>query len=403
MFYFLFILKFATEDFKRNKVRTFLTSLGILIGVASVVLLISFGLGLKLYIKNQFESLGTNLLIVMPGKLLQNGSFRGGGGGLLGGIKFDEKDILALKRAKNALLVVPVYSKSVTVGGNGSTETGDLYATTSEVFEIRNLEPEIGMLWNRTDLDKRSKKAVMGPKIAEKVFGAKDKAIGKIIKIDTQSYTVVGVLASKGGGGFGGPDFDSFIYVPYKSALAFNPDKNFYAINIKADSEENIPTLKEEINNILLKTYKEDDFSVVEQTEILNAVSSIFSILNTVLIAIAAISLVVGGIGIMNIMYVSVIERIREIGIRRAIGATGRDILFQFIAEAVILSLIGGLLGLTLSFLVVLGIARFFPAYIDFYSVLLAIGVSSAIGIIFGVFPAKRAADLSPIEAIRYE
>lgn len=403
MSYFLFIIKFALEDFKRNKVRTFLTSLGILIGVSSVVLLISFGLGLKVYIKNQFESLGTNLIIVMPGKVLQNGSFRGSGSSMLGGIKFDEKDINDLRRVKYASLIVPVYTRSVTIQGNGISETGDLYATTADVFLIRNLEPEAGILWDKTDLEKRSKKAVMGPKIAEKLFGTIENAVGKIIKIDTQSYHVAGVLKSKGGGGFGGPDFDSFIYVPYKSALAFNPNKNFYAINIKADSEENIPILKEDIKSILLKTYKEDDFSVVEQTEILNAVSSIFAILNTVLIAIAAISLVVGGIGIMNIMYVSVIERIREIGIRRAIGATGKDILFQFISEAVILSLIGGLLGLTLSFLIVFIIQRFFPAYIDVSSVLLALGVSSAIGIIFGVFPAKRASDLSPIEAIRYE
>lgn len=380
-----------------------MTSLGILIGVSSVVLLISFGLGLKVYIKNQFESLGTNLIIVMPGKVLQNGSFRGSGGSILGGIKFDEKDINDLRRIKYAALIVPVYSRSVTVQGNGISETGDLYATTADVFSIRNLEPEAGILWDKTDLEKRSKKAVLGPKIAEKLFGTLEDGVGKTLKIDVQSYHVVGVLKSKGGGGFGGPDFDSFVYVPYKSALAFNPEKKFYAINIKADSEENIPILKEEIKNILLKTYKEDDFSVVEQTEILNAVSSIFAILNTVLIAIAAISLVVGGIGIMNIMYVSVVERIREIGIRRAIGATGRDILFQFISEAVILSLIGGFLGLTLSFLIVLVIQRFFPAYIDLSSVILALGVSSAIGIIFGVFPAKRASDLSPIEAIRYE
>ncbi len=402
MTYFIFIFKSALEDFRRNKIRTFLTSLGILIGVSSVVLLISFGLGLKQYIKNQFESLGTNLIIIMPGKILEGGSFSSGGGGI-GGIRFDEKDILAIRKVKNTAYVVPVYTKSVTVSGEGKSETGTLYATTADIFPIRNLEVEYGSFFDKNDVEKRSKKLVIGPKLAEKVFGSSDDALGKIVKIEKQAFTVGGILKSKGGGGFGGPDFDTFVYMPYKSALAFNPEKQFYTILIKANNEEAIPQVKDDLKTALLKTYKEDDFSVVEQTEILNAVASIFAILNTVLIAIAAISLVVGGIGIMNIMYVSVIERTREIGIRRAMGATGRDVLMQFILEAVILSLIGGLMGLGLSFLVVLLIQPFFPAYVDTTAVAIAIGVSSGIGIIFGVFPAKRASDLSPIEAIRYE
>lgn len=153
----------------------------------------------------------------------------------------------------------------------------------------------------------------------------------------------------------------------------------------------------------MLKRYKGDDFSIAEQSEILDAVSSIFAVLNSVLVSIAAISLIVGGIGIMNIMYVSVIERVREIGIRRALGATRRDILAQFVTEAVLLSLFGGLLGLTLSFLIVLLVQKFFPAYINWQSVAIALGVSSAIGVIFGVFPARKASNLSPIDAIRYE
>ncbi len=399
---FLFVFKSALEDFKRNKVRTFLTSLGILIGVASVVLLIAFGLGLKKYIENQFESLGTNLLIVVPGKILEGGNFRGGGSAL-GGTRFDEKDILNLTKIDDISYVVPAFMKTVEVTANGNSEFGELYATNEGVFAIRNLEVEVGNLFNKTDVEKRSKKVVIGPKIAEKLYGNIDTALGKTIKIENQGFPVIGVLKSKGGGGFGGPDFDSFIYIPYKSALAFNPDKSFTAISLKAVSGETIATTKDNIKNSLLKRYSEDDFSVIEQTEILNAVSSIFSVLNTILVAIAAISLVVGGIGIMNIMYVSVVERIREIGIRRSMGATGKDILIQFLTEAVILSLLGGMLGLLFSFVVVLLIQKFFPAYINLQSVLVALGVSSAIGIVFGVFPAKRAADLSPIEAIRYE
>lgn len=402
MDYFFFIFKSAVEDFQRNKVRTFLTSLGILIGVSSVVLLVAFGLGLKKYINNQFESLGTNLIIAMPGKMLEEGSLSSAGSSFLGGIKFDEKDAANLKNLENTLYVVPVFMKTITTSAEGNSEIGDLYATTSDVFPIRNLEPLLGTVFSKNDLEKKNKVTVLGPKIAEKLYSSVESALGRIIKIEDQAYKVIGILKAKGGG-FGGPDFDSFVYIPYTSAGSFNPQKTFYAINIKTINSEVIPEVKEKAKKILLKRYKEDDFSVAEQTEIMNIVSSIFAIINTILIGIATISLVVGGIGIMNIMYVSVIERTREIGIRRAIGATGKDILYQFLVEAVILSLIGGLFGLLLSFITVILIQRFFPAYIDLSSIIAALSVSSFIGIIFGVFPAKRAADLSPIEAIRYE
>lgn len=402
MNYTLFILKSALEDFRRNKMRTFLTSLGILIGVASVILLIAFGLGLKKYIQNQFESLGTNQVIVFPGQILQGGGFRSGGGSL-GGARFDEKDVFNLKKIKASLYVVPMFVKTLKVRGDGKSEISDLYATTADMFPVRNLEIDKGSFFEKGDVEKRSKKVVIGSKIAEKIFGSADSAVSRIIKIENQGFRVAGVLKSKGGGGFGGPDFDSFIYMPYKSAYSFNPDKKFVVIYLKAESPESIPSIKKDIKDILLKRYKEDDFSVIEQTEILKAVSSIFGVLNIVLVAIAGISLIVGGIGIMNIMYVSVIEKIKEIGVRRAIGATRSDILFQFLAESIILSLIGGLAGLSLSFIIVIFIQRFFPAYINIQSVMIALGVSSLIGIIFGVFPAKRASELSPIDAIRYE
>lgn len=402
MTYLYFILKSALEDFRRNKVRTLLTSLGILIGVSSVVLLMAFGLGLKKYITDQFESLGANLLIIFPGKLIQNGQFRQGPGGL-GGKRFDEKDVLKLAKIKTAQYVVPAFTKTVEVSGGSNTETADIYATTNDIFIIRNLDLDLGSYFTATDNDKRSKYAVLGPKIAEKLFGTKESALERSVKIDNQGFKVVGVLKSKGGGGFGGPDLDSFLYIPYKTSYSFNPDKKFIAVNIKVDRQENIALTKEQVKKIMLGRYSEDDFSVIEATEILNAVSSIFAIMNAVLVAIAAISLIVGGIGIMNIMYVSVVERTKEIGIRRAVGATRSDILYQFLIESVILSLVGGLLGLLISYLVVLLAQKIFPAYIDLQSILIALGVSSLIGIVFGVFPARKASLLSPIDAIRYE
>lgn len=401
MHYFLFIFKSAIEDFRRNKVRTALTSLGILIGVSSVVLLTAFGLGLRQYIKNQFDSLGTNLLRIVPGQILSGGGFRAGAGSL-GTIRFDEKDVTSLKRVKNAAYIIPVFSKTITVTGGGNSETGDLYASSADIFVGLNLKAKFGKIFSKEDVDKRSKIVAIGPKIAAKLFGDESSALGKNIKIEDQSFKVVGVLESKGGG-FGGPDLDSFVYMPFKTGYVFNVDKKFIALIVKASDDADLESVKSQIKTRLLKRYKEDDFSVIEQAELLAAISSIFSIINTVLVAIAAISLIVGGIGIMNIMYVSVVERIREIGIRRAIGATALDILYQFLFEAVILSLLGGLLGLTFSFVIVLFIQRFFPAYIDLNSVLIALGVSSFIGIVFGVFPARRASLLSPIEAIRYE
>jgi putative ABC transport system permease protein len=395
-------MKAILDDFSRNKVRTFLTSLGILIGVSSVVLLMAFGLGLKKYIADQFESLGTNLIIVLPGKIFSNGRFRQGGSPAVS-IQFDEKDINLLKKIRKADYVVPVFTKATTLTAGTKSELSDIFITSADIFPVRNFTAELGRLFDKSDLDKRSKIVVMGPKIAEKLYGSSQNAVGQLVKINKQGFRIVGVLKSKGGGGMGGPDFDSFTYIPYTSAVSLNPGKKFVTFYIKAPNAEIIPEIKAEIKTTMLKRYKDDDFSIAEQTEILSAISSIFSILNLVLVAIAAISLIVGGIGIMNIMYVTVIERIREIGIRRALGATQKDILWQFLSESVILSLFGGVLGLSLSYIVVLIVQKWFPAYIDSYSVLISLGVSSAIGIIFGVFPARKAAMLSPIEAIRYE
>lgn len=399
MTYFIFILKTAFLDFSRNKGRTLLTSLGILIGVLSVVLLMAFGLGLRRYIQQQFESLGTNLLRVVPGKVLQNGGFRGGS---IGGIRFEERDVVALRRIDTVNYVVPVFSKSVTATAQGNSYLGDIYSSTAEIFLALNVKADYGELFTRTDVDKRAKIAVIGPKIAEELFGSPENAIGQTIKIESQTLRIRGVTEKKGGG-FGGPDLDSFIYIPYKTGFLFDPDKKFAAIIVSAQSEESLESTKDAISQVLLNRYEEDDFSVIEQTEILDAIGSIFGVMNLVLVAIAAISLIVGGIGIMNIMYVTVTERIKEIGIRRAIGARRKDILYLFLIESVILSLFGGLMGLGLAYVGVIFVQQFFPAYIDMMTIALALGVSTLIGIVFGVLPAKKAADLSPIDAIRYE
>ncbi|MBI3385994.1 ABC transporter permease, partial [Candidatus Gottesmanbacteria bacterium] len=234
MNYLQFIIKSALFDFSRNKLRTMLTSLGILIGVFSVVLLMSLGLGFKKYIENQFESLGTNLLRVVPGKILQGGSFRTGPAAL-GGVKFDEKDVLTLEKVRQAKYIIPVFSKSVSVSAGKQTELSDIYATSGEFFQGLNFKAIYGEIFTKSDVEKRNKVAVLGPKIAAKLFRSESDSLDKNIKMEGQNFRVIGVLESKGGG-FGGPDLDSFIYTPYTSAQVFNPDKKFVALIVKVDS-----------------------------------------------------------------------------------------------------------------------------------------------------------------------
>ena len=398
-FYHLLTTSFA--NFKRNKVRTVLTSLGIMIGVLSVVLLIALGLGLKNFIKEQFENLGSNLIIVFPGNVFNE---EGGGGanfgaGFAGGANFDEKDIRNLNKIPEADYVVPSFFKSLTIEAGNQKTSGYVQGSTEDLFPLLNSQLIAGKFFTKSNVQRKSKVAVIGLTLAESLFTAPEKAIGKTIKAGEQRFKVIGVIEKTGD-----PEMDNTANVPYKSTFGkLNPDKTFFTIYLGTDNEANITTVKNKAKQILLKRYEADDFSVTEQTEILSTVNEIFTIVNSILIAIGSISLIVGGIGIMNIMYATVTERTKEIGIRRAIGATQKDILSQFLSEAVILSVFGGLLGLILASLIVLAIRTVFPAAINLLAVTLAFGVSTIIGVFFGVFPARRAAKLTPIEAIRFQ
>jgi len=400
MKYFAFIIQTSVNDLYRNKMRTFLTSLGILIGVASVVLLLSFGLGLKAYIKGQFDSLGTNLVFVIPGQIFGSS---GGFQGMRSAVQFDEQDLISLRKLRDAIFIIPVFSKSIKVEANAKTDYSTLFSTTEEIFPARNLEIEYGRLFDKTEVNKRTKVIVIGPKVVEKLFDNPILALNKSLRIEGQSFKIIGVLKAKGGGGFGGPDFDKFVYMPLKTGYALNPDKKIAQFLVKAPDTKQFEIFKTEVKTQMLKRYKDDEVTVADSAEFISTIGQIFGVLNAVLVAIGAVSLVVGGIGIMNIMYVSVTERIREIGIRRALGATEKDILYQFLSESILLSLLGGIMGLGISFGVVAIVQPYFPAYVDLMSSIIALGTSSFIGIFFGVFPARKAAALSPIDAIRYE
>ncbi|HOX96161.1 MAG TPA: ABC transporter permease [Candidatus Woesebacteria bacterium] len=391
------LFKSAFADFRRDKVRTGLTSLGITIGVLSVVLLIALGLGLKNYIQDQFESMGANLVMIMPGSGFSSGNM--GPGMMTGTVKFDEKDVKNLKKIEELKYVVPIFMSSTTISSANKEKIGTVMAVNEEAFPLLNIKMQVGETWGKTELNKKSKVAVIGYTMTEDLFENINDAIGKSITVEGMRIKVIGVSQKTGD-----PDQDAAIYIPYTTSFgSINPDKTFWGIYLGVIDKDDVTAVTEKAKEILLERYDKDKFSVTEQSEILSTIDQIFGIINIVLVAIGSISLLVGGIGIMNIMYATVTERTREVGIRRALGATKRDILLQFLSESTLLSVFGGLMGLVLATVIVMLVRIWFPVALNLVAVLVAIGVSSAIGIFFGVSPAKKAANLSPIDAIRYE
>lgn len=395
---YLHLAKAALEDFRRNKARTALTSLGIMIGVMSVVLLIALGLGLKNYIEGQFESMGANLVMVMPGSGFGSGG--GFGAGMVGaGAEFDEKDVNSISRVPGVKYSIPVFFKSTGIESGAEKKPAYIMGVNESFFSLMNKEVIGGELFTKSDVAAGNKVGVLGNTIADDLFEKPEDAVGRTIRFENLRVKVIGVMEKSGDN-----EMDRAAMIPFKTTYgSLNPDKTFWSIYIGVESKDDVGAVKDNVKETLLKKYNEDDFSVTEQSEILSTVNQIFTIINTILIAIGSISLLVGGIGIMNIMYATVTERTKEIGIRRAVGATQKDILLQFLTESLILSVFGGVMGLVLATIIVLIVRFFFPASINFFSVIITFIISSGIGIFFGVFPARRASRLTPIEAIRYQ
>jgi putative ABC transport system permease protein len=401
------LLKSSLRSILKNKGRTILTSLGIIIGVTSVILLTSIGNGLKSYISDQFESLGSNTIFVSPGKIFDDkGGFSSSSGPSSRFISttFNQSDITNLKRALRNCTIVPISIASVDLKSSKITKTNiTVIGSTYQYAANANYLPSSGngRSFTKEEEDKKSDVIVLGHGLADDLFPS-GSALNKKIVVKSKNMKIIGILDKKGGS-FGGPDVDQYAFTPLGNVFDFTGSQDINQILIKTPNKDLVPEIKIDTEKVMLKKFNKDAFTVFDSSQLLSSINTIIGTLTVALAGIAAISLIVGGIGIMNIMLVTVTERTREIGLRKAIGAYPSAILIQFLIEAIILSSIGGTIGITLGWLGTLAINQFFPASLTFGSVFLAFGVSFLVGIVFGVAPARRASRLSPIEALRYE
>lgn len=400
-------IRVSLRALRANKLRSVLTMLGIIIGVAAVIAMVGIGNGATASITSQIQGLGSNLLIVSPGQT-NTGGVKGGFGSSNTLLMTDIPKIEAAGPAVKA--VAPFSSRNVQVvygAGNASTNA----AGTTETFaQIRNVTLARGRFLTKEDVDSFARVAVVGPTVVQNLMGdANADIMGKIIKLNNVPFQVIGVTASQGSSGL--TNNDDVIYVPITTAQGrLIGNKYLRQIFIEASTPDMMSTAQDEVSTALrsahhLQSSQADDFSIMNQADILATMENVTKTLTMLLGGIAAISLLVGGIGIMNIMLVSVTERTREIGIRKAIGAKGGDIMLQFLIEAVVLSILGGGIGILLGWggSRLAGKALNMAASISMSSVIMAFGFSAAIGILFGVFPAKKAASMDPIDALRYE
>lgn len=400
------VVKIAFEALKANKIRSGLTMLGIIIGVASVILLTSIGTGLKTYITEQLEDLGANALFVIPGEFeLEPGGGGGAGGGMMGaGVaapKFTFEHLKDLEREAKTIKTAMAYTENNgTMKYKGKSHITQVAGVGPDYQDVRNQKVVLGSFFTLSQYNSAKKVAVLGKAVVDDLFG-QESPIGKRITISDQRYIVLGVLEEKGA--ISGIDLDDQVFIPATTAMRQFDMEYIQSLWVQSQSSELVSQTKEEIEKILGKSLDEDEFSIFDTKSLLSVISSVLGSLTAALAGIAAISLIVGGIGIMNIMLVSVTERTREIGLRKAVGATPKAILTQFLIEAIILSFLGGLIGILLGVTGSLIIGRFFTTSITSWAVGLAFGVSALVGIIFGAAPAYKASKLNPIDALRRE
>ncbi len=391
-----------------NKARSSLTILGIVIGIASVIGLVAIGQGAQSNIQASIQSIGSNLLIVSPGTQRGVGVQVSAGRGSAQTLTLADAQALG-QNIGSIKQVAPEVDGRYQITAKGQNTNTQVTGTTSAYPEVRNIQVDEGsFISDQQDLS-LAKVAVIGPTVRDDILGSSTDAVGQNIRIKNVQFKVIGITKSKGGSGFANPD--NVIYVPLETAQKYLSGTNYLSdINIEVDTQADMLATQQEITNLLLQRHNITDtsladFSVISQADIVATASSVTSTFTTLLAAIAGISLLVGGIGIMNMMLTTVTERTREIGLRKAIGAQRKDITLQFLIEAIALTFSGGLVGILLGWVLAYAAKTFFnlPSTISLSSVFLAFGVSAAIGLVFGYYPARRASRLNPIEALRYE
>jgi putative ABC transport system permease protein len=399
----------AFESLSSNKLRSGLTILGIVIGVGAVIAMLSIGTGAQNTITGSINGLGTNLLFVFSGNQQEK---------VRNVQPLTLQDATALQdiyQAPSVANVAPAITANLDVTFSGQTDNASVTGSTSNYQEVRNLILQEGEFFSQDQYLGRASVAVIGTSVADQLFGREDGLIGETIRIDNQPFRIIGVLKASGGGSFGNQD--NVVIVPFTSAkdrLIRRTNNRVDVIYIQAVDSDSVSQASDQIAEILRLRHRskigQDDFTIYSQQDFVSTAQSITGVFTIFLGGIAAISLLVGGIGIMNIMLVSVTERTREIGLRKAIGARKRDILIQFLTESSLLSLLGGIIGIGLGWLIGFIVGRIaassgtpFTPTINIQSILLATLFSTAVGLFFGIYPANRAAKLEPVEALRYE
>lgn len=392
-----------------NKVRSGLTILGIVIGISSVIAMVSIGTGATSSISSRIESLGSNLIQITPGMQRSQGFQVSAGRGSAKTLPQTDADAIA-KEISGIKAIAPSISGRYQVTAKGTNTNTTIQGVTGSYSEVRSIEIDQGVFITDTQNESSAKVAVLGPTTLIDLFGddaVSADTVGQTIRIKGMEFKIVGITKSKGSSGSG----DDVIYIPLKSAERFLTGNQYLSsISIQAESAGVMTQVQDDITTLLLDRHKitdstKADFSVLNQNDLLSTASSITQTLTYLLAAIGGISLVVGGIGIMNMMLTTVTERTKEIGLRKAIGAKKSDINMQFLAEALMLTLIGGIIGVALGWIFAWAMTKFggVTTVVSMSSVLLAVSVSAVIGIVFGYYPARRASQLNPIEALRYE